>query len=67
MSLEVEIPNWIMTDTHGFSEIAALVQENPQQKFIKTALKTNVLLIWLKMLPSTFSGFCKNSKSSYFW
>ena len=45
MSLEVEIPNWIMTDTHGFSEIAALVQENPQQKFIKTALKTNVLLI----------------------
>ena len=66
MSLEVEIPNSIMTDTQGFSEIAALVQENPQQNFIKTALKTNVLLIWLKMLSSTFSDFCKNSKSSYF-
>ena len=45
MSLEVEIPNSIMTDTQEFSEIAALVQENPQQNFIKTALKTNVLLI----------------------
>ena len=45
MSLEVEIPNSIMTDTQGFSEIAALVQENPQQNFIKTALKTNALLI----------------------